>query len=90
MGILVEYRQLYVDVSMTSLPLRLSFDRLLYLTGPDDDPGTIGICVEECTNDGDCENDMKCCSNGCGHSCQQPGKNRSDVYSGALKGPNMY
>ena len=37
-------------------------------------PGTIGICSELCTNDGDCTRGQKCCSNGCGHQCT--GNNR--------------
>jgi len=37
-------------------------------------PGTIGTCAEECSNDADCRGDLKCCSNGCGHTCRQPGK----------------
>ncbi|XP_071788249.1 uncharacterized protein [Asterias amurensis] len=28
-----------------------------------------GICVESCSADGECPNDQKCCSNGCGHVC---------------------
>ena len=32
---------------------------------------TVGICVEECSGDGDCPVDLICCSNGCGHTCQQ-------------------
>ena len=31
-----------------------------------------GICVEGCSSDNDCGGDMKCCSNGCGHTCQAP------------------
>jgi len=37
-------------------------------------PDTVGICVEDCSNDADCDGDLKCCSNGCGHTCQEPGK----------------
>ncbi len=29
----------------------------------------IGLCAEMCSHDGDCPNDEKCCSNGCGHQC---------------------
>ena len=32
---------------------------------------TVGICVEECSGDVDCPLDPICCSNGCGHTCQQ-------------------
>ncbi|XP_078000283.1 uncharacterized protein LOC144452853 isoform X2 [Glandiceps talaboti] len=34
------------------------------------DSNSGGICVEECSHDGECEDDLKCCSNGCGHTCQ--------------------
>ena len=33
-----------------------------------------GICPEECGYDIDCPDDLKCCSNGCGHVCMKPGK----------------
>jgi len=41
-------------------------------------PGTcpprpsVGTCVEMCSSDANCEGDLKCCSNGCGHTCQTP------------------
>uniref|UniRef100_A0A671N0W7 WAP domain-containing protein n=1 Tax=Sinocyclocheilus anshuiensis TaxID=1608454 RepID=A0A671N0W7_9TELE len=41
-------------------------------TNPEDD--MIGACVELCSQDGDCPNDEKCCSNGCGHHCMSPYK----------------
>lgn len=34
--------------------------------------GVFGICVEECSNDAACDSDLRCCSNGCGHTCQKP------------------
>ncbi|XP_043210840.1 uncharacterized protein LOC122375493 isoform X2 [Amphibalanus amphitrite] len=34
--------------------------------------GYRGRCVEECTSDYDCSEDGKCCSTGCGHTCQKP------------------
>ncbi|XP_048258469.1 prestalk protein-like isoform X2 [Haliotis rufescens] len=34
--------------------------------------GAFGICVESCSNDGSCPGSQKCCSNGCGHTCQNP------------------
>ena len=34
--------------------------------------GNVGLCWEECNNDGDCAGDSKCCSNGCGHVCMNP------------------
>ena len=36
--------------------------------------GMIGICVQLCSNDGDCRAGEKCCFNGCGHTCTRPGK----------------
>ncbi|XP_071097116.1 uncharacterized protein [Haliotis cracherodii] len=32
----------------------------------------MGTCVEYCSSDASCPGAEKCCSNGCGHSCQQP------------------
>ncbi|XP_070554198.1 balbiani ring protein 3-like isoform X2 [Ptychodera flava] len=34
--------------------------------------GVVGICVEACSSDEECDGDQKCCSNGCGHICVQP------------------
>lgn len=31
-----------------------------------------GICIVECASDDDCSGNLKCCSNGCGLTCQQP------------------
>ncbi|XP_060600709.1 kielin/chordin-like protein [Ruditapes philippinarum] len=36
-------------------------------------PEGFGACVELCSGDHDCTGDQKCCSNGCGHTCQDPG-----------------
>ena len=33
--------------------------------------GGFGSCVELCSSDANCTTDEKCCSNGCGHSCQK-------------------
>ena len=33
----------------------------------------IGSCVEACQKDTDCYGNQKCCSNGCGKTCQDPG-----------------
>ncbi|KAK7865258.1 hypothetical protein R5R35_012377 [Gryllus longicercus] len=35
-------------------------------------PGQVGVCAEFCTGDNTCSGNMKCCSNGCGRSCQRP------------------
>ncbi|XP_048643821.1 WAP four-disulfide core domain protein 18-like [Marmota marmota marmota] len=37
---------------------------------PEVPEGVYGLCVERCTGDGSCPRGMKCCSNGCGHTCQ--------------------
>jgi len=34
--------------------------------------GSFGLCSESCATDSDCEGVTKCCSTGCGHSCQAP------------------
>ncbi|XP_078001185.1 uncharacterized protein LOC144453723 isoform X3 [Glandiceps talaboti] len=39
--------------------------------------GMSGICVEMCQGDYSCSSGMKCCFNGCGHSCMQPVNNGS-------------
>ncbi|XP_061486124.1 WAP four-disulfide core domain protein 18-like [Rhineura floridana] len=31
-----------------------------------------GLCVDRCSADDACPEDLKCCSNGCGHTCQMP------------------
>ncbi|KAK7865259.1 hypothetical protein R5R35_012378 [Gryllus longicercus] len=35
------------------------------------EPG-IGLCIERCMRDSNCPRDLKCCSNGCGHTCETP------------------
>ncbi|XP_050961044.1 WAP four-disulfide core domain protein 3 isoform X2 [Labeo rohita] len=39
----------------------------------------LGVCAEMCSHDGDCPNDRKCCSNGCGHQCMAPYKEKPGV-----------
>uniref|UniRef100_A0A8C3WAS0 WAP domain-containing protein n=1 Tax=Catagonus wagneri TaxID=51154 RepID=A0A8C3WAS0_9CETA len=34
--------------------------------------GTYGLCAEMCSGDESCPRGQKCCSNGCGHTCQIP------------------
>lgn len=34
--------------------------------------GMFGTCAERCAGDGSCPPGQKCCSNGCGKSCQVP------------------
>ncbi|XP_041351293.1 papilin-like [Gigantopelta aegis] len=34
--------------------------------------GFAGACVSMCRNDTSCPDNMKCCSNGCGHVCMKP------------------
>ncbi|KAL1251787.1 hypothetical protein QQF64_019583 [Cirrhinus molitorella] len=31
-----------------------------------------GVCAELCSQDDDCPDNQKCCSNGCGHQCMVP------------------
>jgi WAP-type (Whey Acidic Protein) 'four-disulfide core' len=31
-----------------------------------------GLCVEACESDDSCPGALKCCFNGCGHTCQLP------------------
>ena len=35
-------------------------------------PGTPGSCIQQCHNDDHCRGTLKCCSNGCGMTCQAP------------------
>eukprot|EP00931_Biecheleriopsis_adriatica_P016523 TRINITY_DN12147_c0_g1_i2.p1 TRINITY_DN12147_c0_g1~~TRINITY_DN12147_c0_g1_i2.p1 ORF type:complete len:191 (-),score=33.72 TRINITY_DN12147_c0_g1_i2:325-816(-) len=39
---------------------------------PPVEEGQVGVCVEECSSDTDCETGQLCCSNGCGHVCMKP------------------
>ncbi|OQV12697.1 hypothetical protein BV898_13018 [Hypsibius exemplaris] len=39
-----------------------------------------GFCLERCSGDESCPGAQKCCSNGCGHTCQVP--DTSDVHPG--------
>ncbi|XP_060554606.1 kielin/chordin-like protein isoform X3 [Ruditapes philippinarum] len=45
-------------------------------------PDGMGICVERCTNDDSCPRRQKCCSNGCGHTCQRPIRGKRCRYLG--------
>ena len=47
----------------------------------------VGICSDECTDDSDCENETKCCSNGCGHVCKVPV--RIPYYDPPLECPDL-
>lgn len=38
----------------------------------------MGACYEGCSNDWDCEGDLKCCDNGCGRSCFDPAGTEED------------
>ncbi|XP_059184244.1 anosmin-1a isoform X2 [Centropristis striata] len=46
---------------------------------PERASGFAAACVESCDHDRDCSAQKKCCSNGCGHTCQTP----KDLYKGA-------
>ncbi|XP_036091592.1 anosmin-1 isoform X2 [Rousettus aegyptiacus] len=39
---------------------------------PERASGFAAACVESCAVDGECSGEKKCCSNGCGHTCQVP------------------
>ncbi|XP_055958614.1 uncharacterized protein LOC126808776 isoform X1 [Patella vulgata] len=53
-------------------------------------PGTFGIGIQECNNDHDCGDNLKCCSNGFGYQCLRPVNqshtNCSDFMSNCLNG----
>ncbi|KAK2880219.1 hypothetical protein Q8A73_022917 [Channa argus] len=46
---------------------------------PERASGFAAACVESCDHDHECSALKKCCSNGCGHTCQAP----RDLYKGA-------
>ena len=37
------------------------------------DASSFGICEYKCRQDGQCDGDLKCCRNGCGYICNEPG-----------------
>lgn len=39
---------------------------------PEKASGFAAACVESCDADNECSGVKKCCSNGCGHTCQVP------------------
>uniref|UniRef100_A0A8C8YUF3 WAP domain-containing protein n=1 Tax=Prolemur simus TaxID=1328070 RepID=A0A8C8YUF3_PROSS len=39
---------------------------------PEKASGFAAACVESCEVDNECSGVKKCCSNGCGHTCQVP------------------
>lgn len=45
---------------------------------PERASGFAAACVESCDHDRECSAQKKCCSNGCGHTCQAP----KDLYKG--------
>lgn len=49
---------------------------------PEKASGFAAACVESCEADSECSGVKKCCSNGCGHTCQVP----KNLY----KGRNYY
>uniref|UniRef100_A0A667X3R8 Anosmin 1a n=1 Tax=Myripristis murdjan TaxID=586833 RepID=A0A667X3R8_9TELE len=46
---------------------------------PERASGFAAACVESCDHDWECSAQKKCCSNGCGHTCQPP----KNLYKGA-------
>lgn len=49
---------------------------------PEKASGFAAACVESCEEDGECSAVKKCCSNGCGHTCQLP----KNLYKGDAEG----
>ncbi|CDQ69511.1 unnamed protein product [Oncorhynchus mykiss] len=47
---------------------------------PDKASGFAAACVESCEEDGECSAVKKCCTNGCGHTCQNP----KNLYKGTM------
>lgn len=43
-----------------------------FLSCPPLEPDAVGACAEMCSGDSGCDAGLKCCSNGCGHSCMRP------------------
>lgn len=48
---------------------------------PEKASGFAAACVESCEEDGECSAVKKCCSNGCGHTCQVP----KNLYKGSYR-----
>lgn len=54
---------------------------------PEKASGFAAACVESCEEDGECSAVKKCCSNGCGHTCQVP----KNLYKGnSSRGVNLH
>ena len=73
---------------------KTSINLLFYQYYPAPKPGMcpstdsmLGICVEECSSDTDCQDKHKCCSNGCGRTCTDPIIMRKWLLINWLKGP---
>ena len=49
---------------------------------PEKASGFAAACVESCDADDECSGVKKCCSNGCGHTCQVP----KTLYKGEEQG----
>ncbi|CAF0832279.1 unnamed protein product [Brachionus calyciflorus] len=41
-------------------------------------PPDFGICIMGCSHDFSCQGNLKCCSNGCGYTCQVPITKQAD------------
>ncbi|XP_053545555.1 WAP four-disulfide core domain protein 3-like isoform X2 [Bombina bombina] len=46
-------------------------------------PGSAGICVNRCDQDSDCQGNLKCCSNGCGKTCEAPNSIPQETKAGS-------
>lgn len=56
----------------TTTPAPIRPIPLYALLCPTPDSSVGGICTESCSSDQTCAEGLKCCSNGCGHSCTEP------------------
>jgi hypothetical protein len=61
-----------IITSLLSVPKSATVAPATSKTGVCPVPSGYGMCVELCSVDADCTGAQKCCSNGCGHTCQDP------------------
>uniref|UniRef100_A0A3B4BB90 WAP domain-containing protein n=1 Tax=Periophthalmus magnuspinnatus TaxID=409849 RepID=A0A3B4BB90_9GOBI len=64
---LKHYEMFHCDFLVSALSLKQG-----QCPGPDRAQGFEAACVQSCTRDQDCPKTRKCCSNGCGQTCQTP------------------
>lgn len=78
--VLVNVIYFYFTTAMPDKPLHV---HVKTGTCPKVADGIFGSCVQQCSHDNDCDGttgSKKCCSNGCGKTCQVPGMVTSIVY----------